>query len=113
MKFLVLWLSFVSELAKVIYLTYDLIHISPCTLVQKLWRKKSLMKAERNYSVIEEEVLAIWFAIRKFQQYSYGPKFTLLTDHQPLTLLFGPKKDTTYSSIMLTKMGHTAVSIPV
>ena len=55
---------------------------------------KTLTVAEKNYSQIHKEALAIIFGLRKFYQFLYGRQFILVTDHKPLTALFGPKKGT-------------------
>ena len=45
---------------------------------------RQLQKAERNYSTIEQEALAVMGAVKP---YLYGFSFKLVTDHNPLTSL--------------------------
>ena len=53
---------------------------------------RTLNAAERNYSQVEREALALVFALKKFHFYLYGHTFTLKTDHKPLLGLFHPDK---------------------
>jgi transposase InsO family protein len=52
----------------------------------------ALSPAEKNYSQIEKEGLALIFAVEKFHKMIYGRKFILQTDHKPLLAIFGNKK---------------------
>ena len=56
------------------------------------YASRSLSASEQNYSMIKKEALVIVFGIKKFHQYLFGRRFSLLTDHRPLTLLLGPKR---------------------
>uniref|UniRef100_A0A1I8C268 RNA-directed DNA polymerase n=1 Tax=Meloidogyne hapla TaxID=6305 RepID=A0A1I8C268_MELHA len=56
------------------------------------YASKSLIAAEKNYSQIEKEGLALVYAVQKFHKMLYGRKFVLRTDHKPLLAIFGKNK---------------------
>ena len=53
---------------------------------------RALLPAERNYSQIEKEGLAITYAVKKFHRFVHGRKFILQTNHKLLLSIFGSKK---------------------
>ncbi|XP_056152686.1 pro-epidermal growth factor [Lampris incognitus] len=49
---------------------------------------RTLTAAEKKYSQLDKEGLAIVFAVKRFYQYLYGCAFTTYRDHKPLMSLF-------------------------
>ena len=57
-----------------------------------LYISKTLNAAERNYSQLDREGLAIVYAVRRLHKYVFGRKFKIITDHKPLEFLFKPTR---------------------
>ena len=56
---------------------------------------RTLSEAEKGYSQVEKEGLAVIYGIKKFHQYVYGRHFQIVTDHKPITTLFNESKGMT------------------
>ena len=49
---------------------------------------RSLSETEKRYSQIEKEFLAITYACKKYHNYIYGQKVSVMTDHKPIISVF-------------------------
>jgi len=56
------------------------------------YASRSLSPAERKYSQLDKEALAIVFSVTKFHHYIFGRKFILYSDHKPLIHIFGESR---------------------
>ena len=55
---------------------------------------RTLSPAEKNYSHLDKEALAIVFGVKKYHQYLFGRRFEIKTNHKPLTHIFKESKAT-------------------
>lgn len=55
------------------------------------YASKSFTSGEANKPTIEQELIAIHFAIKHYRPYLYGTQFLVKSDHRPLIYLFGLK----------------------
>ncbi len=65
---------------------------------------KKLNSTEGRYSATDKETLAVVLACRYFHHYLWGTKFTILTDHQPLTSIFKRKTKSARMSRWIMEM---------
>ena len=55
---------------------------------------RTLSNAEKKYSQLEKEALAIVFSVNKFHQYLHGRQFSICSDYQLLKYLFNESTQT-------------------
>lgn len=76
-----------------------------------LFASSTLSEAEKNYSQIHREALAVIFAVKKFNKYIYGHKFTLCSDSEALKEIFNPHKGT--SQVAASRLQRWAVILSI
>ena len=60
--------------------------------VQLLYASRTLAVAEKGYSQLDKEAVAIVLGVKRFHLYLNGRHFVICSDHQPLSHLFNEHK---------------------
>jgi hypothetical protein len=63
-----------------------------------------LSAAEKNYAVVELELLVIQWAVQKCRMYLAGAQFTVITDHQPLLGIMNGKNLDAINNIRIKRL---------
>lgn len=70
-------------------------HVFPDNVeVPIAFHSRSFTSTERNYAQIDREAAAIIAGVKKFNNYLFGQKFRIYTDHKPLLGLLSSSKET-------------------
>ena len=68
---------------------------------------QTLNKVQQRYSQYDREAYAIVFGVKRFYQYLYGRKFTLVTDNKAISQIFSLSKG--LPTLSATRMQHYAI----
>lgn len=66
--------------------------LEDCSIKQIAHVSRTLLPAEKIYSVIEKKKLSIFFALKKFHIVIHGRRFTLQAHHKPLIAIYKSEK---------------------
>ena len=69
-------------------------HIFPTGVERTIvYASRTLTQSKKGYLQLVKEALSLTFGVKRFHQFLYGRRFTLVTDHNPLMTILSPKRD--------------------
>ena len=77
------------------------------------YANRAMSKSKRNYSQIEKETLAVVYGSDRFNQYVYGRRYIIESDHKPLQIIFQQNIDKALPRIqhLLLRLQHYDIDL--